>query len=188
MVRLDGRRCIGLEIYKEARYNTIDAAEEYSRTTRDVCGARCPGTRSRSCRTRHGSSRRPSPRFEQTGLDRHRSGGPRPLRLPAPRSGVTAVVSIGIPISIVATFSLMYFGDLSSEFDDVGGAGAGGRHAGRQRHRRGREHLQKAGRAVLSLTEAADRGHSRSRRCHYQFDADDDYRFSADRLPARRRR
>ena len=27
MVRLDGRRCIGLEIYKEARHNTIDAVD-----------------------------------------------------------------------------------------------------------------------------------------------------------------
>ena len=123
IVRLDGRRCIGLEIFKEARYNTIDAATsihqqlEMLRQSLPGYGIEVVGDQAR---------------FVEAAVTEVEKAGLIGIFLAVlvlfvflRRLGVTAVISIAIPISIVATFNLMYFADLSLNLMTLGGLALG---------------------------------------------------------------
>ncbi len=123
VVRLDGRRCIGLEIYKEARFNTIDAAGSIHQQL-EVLRRTLPGYRIEVVQDQARFIEAAVAEVEQAGL----LGiflAMLVLFLFLRRLGVTAVVSIAIPISIVATFNLMYFGDLSLNLMTLGGLALG---------------------------------------------------------------
>ena len=123
MVRLDGRRCIGLEIYKEARYNTIDAAksihEQLALLRRTLPGYEIEIVQDQAW-------------FIESAVTEVQKTGLIGIALAVfilfvflRRVGVTAVVSIAIPISMVATFNLMYFADLSLNLMTLGGLALG---------------------------------------------------------------
>jgi len=123
MVRLDGRRCIGLEIYKEARYNTIDAAASIHQQLALLRNS-LPGYEIEIVQDQA--------RFIESAVTEVQQTGMIGIALAVlvlfvflRRVGVTAVVSIAIPISIVATFNLMYFGDLSLNLMTLGGLALG---------------------------------------------------------------
>ena len=122
-VRLDGRRCIGLEIYKEARFNTIDAAQSVHRQL-DILRRTLPGYEIEVVKDQA--------RFIQAAVTEVEETGLVGVLLAVVvlfaflrRIGVTAVVSIAIPISVVATFNLMFFGDLSLNLMTLGGLALG---------------------------------------------------------------
>ncbi len=123
MVRLDGRRCIGLEIYKEARYNTIDAAESIHEHL-EILRHTLPGYEIEIVQDQARFIQAAVTEVEQTGLIGI-ALAVLVLFVFLRRIGLTAVVSIGIPISIVATFNLMYFGDLSLNLMTLGGLALG---------------------------------------------------------------
>ncbi len=123
VVRLDGRRCIGLEIYKEARFNTIDAATSIHQQLQ-VLRRMLPGYHIEVVRDQSRFIDAAVTEVEQTGL----IGiflAVMVLFVFLRRLEVTAVVSIAMPISIVATFNLMYFGDLSLNLMTLGGLALG---------------------------------------------------------------
>ena len=123
MVRLDGRRCIGLESYKEARHNTIDAVDSIHEQL-DVLRRSLPGYQIEIVQDQARFFEAAVTEVEQTGMIGSALAG-LVLFVFLRRIGLTAVVSIGIPISIVATFNLMYFGDLSLNLMTLGGLALG---------------------------------------------------------------
>ena len=123
IVRLDARRCIGLEIFKEARFNTIDAATSIHQQL-DALRRALPGYRIEVIQDQARFIDAAVTEVEETGL----IGiflAVLVLYVFLRRIGVTAVISIAIPISIVATFNLMYFGDLSLNLMTLGGLALG---------------------------------------------------------------
>ena len=123
IVRLDGRRCIGLEIFKEARFNTIDASASAHQQLAALRRA-LPGYQIEVIQDQARFIEAAVSEVEKTGL----VGiflAVLVLYVFLRRVGVTAVISIAIPISIVATFNLMYFGDLSLNLMTLGGLALG---------------------------------------------------------------
>ena len=123
LVRLDGRRCIGLEIYKEARFNTIDAVASIHDQL-DVLRRSLPGYEIEVIQDQA--------RFIETAVNEVEETGLLGILLAVVvlyvflrRLGVTAVISIAIPISIVATFNLMYFNGLTLNIMTLGGLALG---------------------------------------------------------------
>ena len=123
LVRLDGRPCLGLEIYKEARFNTIDAAASIHAQL-EALRQSLPGYRIEVVRDQA--------RFIEAAVDEVQQTGVIGILLAVVvlfvflrRVGTTAVISIAIPISIVATFNLMYFGGLSLNLMTLGGLALG---------------------------------------------------------------
>jgi len=123
LVRLDGRRCIGLEIYKEARYNTTDAATSIHQQL-GVLRQALPGYGIEVIEDQS--------RFIEAAVTEVERAGLIGIVLAVlvlfaflRRLGVTAVVSLAIPVSVVATFNLMYFNDLSLNLMTLGGLALG---------------------------------------------------------------
>lgn len=123
MVLLNGEKCIGLSIYKEMRYNTVKAVDELKKTLDDM--------------------QRSLPGFSFTIIEdqgKFISGAIGEVRdslilgiilavfilfLFLRRIGPTAIVSFAIPISIIATFVLMYFTGLTLNIMTLGGLALG---------------------------------------------------------------
>ncbi len=123
VVRYNGRRCIALEIFKEAKSNTIDAAESAKDQLAEL-GRSLPGYDLRVIQDQARFIDAAVTEVEQTGL----TGillAVMVLFVFLRRIGVTAVISIAIPISVVATFNLMYFNDLSLNIMTLGGLALG---------------------------------------------------------------
>ncbi len=123
LVRLDGRRCLGLEIYKEAQSNTIAAAESI-RHQLDILRRSLPGYELIVIQDQSSFVEAAVTEVKQTGV----LGvllAVFVLFLFLRRVGVTLVVSLAIPISVVATFNLMYFGDLTLNLMTLGGLALG---------------------------------------------------------------
>ncbi len=122
-VRLNGESCVGLSIYKEMRYNTVRAVEQL-RVALEEMEKSLPG-------------------FTFTIVEdqgQFISGAIREVRNSAiggivlavfvlfiflRRIAPTAIVSAAIPISIIATFALMYFADLTLNIMTLGGLALG---------------------------------------------------------------
>lgn len=123
IVRLDGRRCLGLEIYREARHNTIDAARAVHGQL-EVLRRSLPGYEIEVIQDQSRFIAAAVSEVEETGL----VGvllAVAVLFVFLRRPGVTAVISLAIPISVVATFNLMYFGELSLNLMTLGGLALG---------------------------------------------------------------
>ncbi len=122
-VRLNGESCVGLSIYKEMRYNTVRAVEQLREALEEM--------------------EKSLPGFTFTIVEDQGefiSGAIREVRDSAivgiilavfvlfiflRRIGPTAIVSAAIPISIIATFALMYFADLTLNVMTLGGLALG---------------------------------------------------------------
>lgn len=123
IVRINGERCIGLSIYKEPKFNTVKVVESL-----DVA---------------FDNMKRALPGYEFTLVQNQGtfiSGAIDEVKETAMfgivlailvlfvflrRVGTTLVISIAIPVSIVATFNLMYFNGLSLNIMTLGGLALG---------------------------------------------------------------
>lgn len=123
IVRINGQRCIGLSIYKENRFNTVKAVEEISEALTNIRQAL------------------PAYQFEvisnqgifiQNAVDEVQETALIGILLAVVvlflflhRLGTTLIISIAIPISIIATFTLMYFNGLTINIMTLGGLALG---------------------------------------------------------------
>ncbi len=123
IVRLNGKRCLGLSVYKETEFNTVKAVEEINKATTDIEKA-LPGYQLTAV-TNQGS-------FIYDAIKEVEESALIGILLAIfvlflflRRIGSTIIVSIAIPISIIATFNLMYFNDLTLNIMTLGGLALG---------------------------------------------------------------
>ena len=123
IVRVNGRRCIGLSIYKENRFNTVKAVEEISEALIGIRGA-LPGYEFEVI-SNQGT-------FIKNAVDEVQETALMGIGLAVVvlffflhRIGTTLIISIAIPISIIATFTLMYFNGLTINIMTLGGLALG---------------------------------------------------------------
>lgn len=123
MVRLNGEACVGLSIYKEMRYNTVRAVEELRLALENMEKA-LPGY-TFTIVADQGA-------FISKAIGEVRDSTIGGILLAVfvlfiflRRIGPTAIVSAAIPISIIATFALMYFTDLTLNIMTLGGLALG---------------------------------------------------------------
>ncbi|MCK4336727.1 MAG: efflux RND transporter permease subunit, partial [Candidatus Aminicenantes bacterium] len=123
IVHYNGRRCLALEIFKEARFNTTEASE-YIHSQIENLQRSLPGYELRIIQDQAGFIKSAVREVEQTGL----IGiflAILILFVFLRRIRVTAVISIAIPVSIIATFNLMYFNKLTLNIMTLGGLALG---------------------------------------------------------------
>jgi HAE1 family hydrophobic/amphiphilic exporter-1 len=123
IVTINGERCIGLSIYKEPKFNTVDAVKSLGIALTELEKA-LPGYQ--------------FIRVQDQGAYIHNAIGEVQntliigillavfiLYLFLRRIGTTLVISVAIPISIIATFNLMYFNHLTLNIMTLGGLALG---------------------------------------------------------------
>lgn len=123
IVHINGERCIGLSIYKETKFNTVKAVEDLEKAFAEIQQA-LPAYKFTVVQNQGTFISDAIGEVEETAL---------PgivfavfvLFLFLRRIGTTIIVSIAIPISIIATFNLMYFNNLSLNIMTLGGLALG---------------------------------------------------------------
>ncbi|MFV0290055.1 MAG: efflux RND transporter permease subunit [Mangrovibacterium sp.] len=123
MVRLNGQASLGLSIYKETSYNTVQAVENVEAAMRKIEKA-LPSYRLTKV-SDQGT-------FIDSAIGEVQDSALLGILLAVfilyvflRRIGSTLIISIAIPISIVATFNLMYFNGLSINIMSLGGLALG---------------------------------------------------------------
>ena len=123
IVTINGERCIGLSIYKEPKFNTVDVVKSLT-TAFEELGKALPGYEFVKV-------------LDQGTYIQNSIGEVKNTLLIGiflavivlyvflRRIGVTLVISLAIPISIIATFNLMYFSDLTLNIMTLGGLALG---------------------------------------------------------------
>jgi HAE1 family hydrophobic/amphiphilic exporter-1 len=119
IVRVNQKRSIGMSIYKETNYNTVNAVNELMTSLEDLKKT-VPGYEFVIIQNQG--------RFIQGAIDEVKESGlfgiffaVIVLFLFLRRIGSTLIISIVIPISIIATFNLMYFNGLTLNVMTLGG-------------------------------------------------------------------
>ena len=123
IVTVNGERCVGLSVYKEPRYNTVNAVEELTEAI-EILKKALPGYEFIIVQDQGQFIDRAINEVEKTAL----FGiilAVFVLFILLRRIGTTLVVSIAIPISIIATFNLMYFNNLTINIMTLGGLALG---------------------------------------------------------------
>lgn len=123
IVRLNRKRCVGLSIYKETQYNTVKAVEQVNNALEDIEKA-LPGYKLTIVSNQGSFITSAIREVKQTAL----VGiliAVFVLFIFLRRIGTTAIISVAIPISIVATFNLMYFNNLTINIMTLGGLALG---------------------------------------------------------------
>ncbi|HAX95008.1 MAG TPA: AcrB/AcrD/AcrF family protein [Prolixibacteraceae bacterium] len=123
IVHLNGERCIGLAIYKETRYNTVKSVEQINESLEKIKRA-LPGYQLTTVTNQGKFIREAIVEVEETAL----MGillAVFVLFIFLRRIGNTLIVSIAMPISIIATFNLMYFNDLTINIMTLGALALG---------------------------------------------------------------
>jgi HAE1 family hydrophobic/amphiphilic exporter-1 len=123
IVRMDGKRCLGLSIYKETRFNTVKAVEDVSKALVDMEKA-LPGYHLTVVSNQGTFINNAIKEVQDTAL----MGillAVAVLFVFLRRIGTTMIVSVAMPISIIATFNLMYFNGLSLNIMTLGGLALG---------------------------------------------------------------
>jgi hydrophobic/amphiphilic exporter-1 (mainly G- bacteria), HAE1 family len=123
IVTINGERCLGLSIYKEPKYNTVDAVKSLEAAIKDLEKA-LPGYE--------------FIRVQDQGTYIHNAISEVKntllvgillavfiLYVFLRRIGTTLVISVAIPVSIIATFNLMYFNHLTLNIMTLGGLALG---------------------------------------------------------------
>lgn len=123
IVRINGERCIALSIYKETRYNTVKAVEDIQKALVSITKA-LPGYKF-TVVTNQGNFIRKAIDEVQNTLIIGIILAVFVLFLFLRRVGTTLIVSLAIPVSIIATFNLMYFNDLTLNIMTLGGLALG---------------------------------------------------------------
>lgn len=123
IVRVNGIRCMGLSIYKETSYNTVKAVEELNKSLDNIRKS-LPGY--------HLVIVQNQGQFIQNSISELKDTtlvgaliAVIVLFVFLRRFGVTGIVSFAIPVSIIATFNLMYFNGLTLNIMTLGGLALG---------------------------------------------------------------
>lgn len=123
IVRINGERSIGLSVYKEMRFNTVKVVDGVIRQLA-VLEQALPGYRFQVI-TNQGT-------FIKNAIGEVKSSAVLGIVLAVVilfvflrRLGMTLIVSLAIPISIVATFNLMFFNHLTLNIMTLGGLALG---------------------------------------------------------------
>lgn len=123
IVRINGERSIGLSIYKEMRYNTVKVVDGVARQL-TVIEQALPGYHFKVI-TNQGT-------FIKSAIGEVKDSAVLGIILAVVilfvflrRFGTTLIVSMAIPISIVATFNLMFFNGLTLNIMTLGGLALG---------------------------------------------------------------
>ena len=123
IVRLNGQRCLGISIYKETRFNTVAAVEKLEEAFIAI-QQRLPGYELKVINNQG--------EFIQSAIGEVEESAfigiifaVFILFIFLRRFGVTLIISIAIPISIIATFNLMYFNGLTLNIMTLGGLALG---------------------------------------------------------------
>ncbi|MBS2100068.1 efflux RND transporter permease subunit [Carboxylicivirga linearis] len=123
IVRLNGERCLGVSIYKETKFNTVEAVEKLETAFASI-QKRLPSYELVVINNQG--------RFIQSAIGEVQESAligiifaVFVLFIFLRRFGVTLIVSLAIPISIIATFNLMYFNGLTLNIMTLGGLALG---------------------------------------------------------------
>jgi hydrophobic/amphiphilic exporter-1 (mainly G- bacteria), HAE1 family len=123
IVRINGKRCVGLSIYKETGFNTVKAVEDLTESFESIKKA-LPGYEFIVVQNQG--------KFIQSAIDEVQDSAligalfaVFVLFIFLRRIKVTAIISIAIPISVIATFNLMYFNGLTLNVMTLGGLALG---------------------------------------------------------------
>ena len=123
IVRMNGVRCLGLSIYKETSFNTVKAVDQITKTLADMEKA-LPGYKMTVVSNQGIFINNAIKEVEDTSL----IGMMLAIMVIfvfLRRIGTTMIVSISMPVSIIATFNLMYFNGLSLNIMTLGGLALG---------------------------------------------------------------
>ena len=123
IVRVNQQRSLGMSIYKETKYNTVSAVNELTEVL-DGLKKSVPGYEFVIIQNQG--------RFIQGAIDEVKESGLYGalfamivLFIFLRRMGSTLIISLAIPISIIATFNLMYFNGLTLNVMTLGGLALG---------------------------------------------------------------
>ena len=123
IVRINGRRCIGLSVYKEMQHNTIKTVESVVKRFAEIEKA-LPGYKF-DVVSNQGT-------FINSAIGEVKESAILGVLLAVVvlylflrRLKVTLVISLAMPISIIATFNLMFFNDLTLNIMTLGGLALG---------------------------------------------------------------
>jgi len=123
IVRINGKRCVGLAIYKETKYNTVTIISDFFETL-DTLQKALPGYELTVIQNKG--------EFIITSINEVKQSlligiffAVMVLYIFLRKIGATAIISIAIPISVVATFNLMYFKGLTLNIMTLGGLALG---------------------------------------------------------------
>jgi HAE1 family hydrophobic/amphiphilic exporter-1 len=123
IVTINGERCIGLSIYKEPKFNTVEVVKSLDKSFTDLTKA-LPGYEFIKVNNQG--------KYIESAIKEVRNSGLIGIFLAViilyvflRRIGTTMVISVAIPISIIATFNLMYFNHLTLNIMTLGGLALG---------------------------------------------------------------
>jgi HAE1 family hydrophobic/amphiphilic exporter-1 len=123
IVRINGRRCIGLSVYKEMQHNTVKTVESVVKRFAEIEKA-LPGYKF-DVVSNQGT-------FINSAIGEVKESAILGVLLAVVvlylflrRLKVTLVISLAMPISIIATFNLMFFNDLTLNIMTLGGLALG---------------------------------------------------------------
>jgi hydrophobic/amphiphilic exporter-1 (mainly G- bacteria), HAE1 family len=123
IVRINGKRCVGLSVYKETSYNTVKAVEQIIKSFKSIEKA-LPGYQFIIVQNQGTFVRNAIHELRDTAL----IGALFSiiiLYLFLRRFGLTLIIGFVLPVSIVATFMLMYFNGLTLNIMTLGGLALG---------------------------------------------------------------
>jgi HAE1 family hydrophobic/amphiphilic exporter-1 len=123
IVTINGERCIGLSIYKEPKFNTVDAVKSLNKAIDELAKA-LPGYEFIRVQDQGTYIHNAISEVQNTAL----IGillAVFILYVFLRRIGTTLVISVAIPVSIIATFNLMYFNHLTLNIMTLGGLALG---------------------------------------------------------------
>ena len=123
IVRVNGKRCLGIAIYKETRYNTVKAVNEFFSALEDIKKA-LPGYEFTLIKNQGEFVVGAINEVKQSALI-GMLFSVLVLFVFLRRIGTTLIISTAIPISVVATFNLMYFNGLTLNIMTLGGLALG---------------------------------------------------------------
>ena len=123
MVTLNGERCIGLSIFKEPKFNTVDAVKSLDEAFVNL-GKALPGYEFIKIQDQGNYINNAIGEVQNT-LILGILLAVLILYVFLRRLGTTLVISLAIPISIIATFNLMYFNGLTLNIMTLGGLALG---------------------------------------------------------------
>ncbi len=181
IVTINGQRCVGLSIYKEPKFNTVDAVKSLQKAIATLEKA-LPGYE--------------FIRVQDQGEFIHNAIGEVKntlligillavfiLYVFLRRIGTTLVISVAIPISIIATFNLMYFNHLTLNIMTLGGLALG---AGMLVDNAivVLENITRLREEGVPLKEAVIRGTGEVGRCNYFIHSDNNCGFSSNSISA----
>lgn len=123
IVRINGQRAIGLSIFKEMQFNTVEVVDAVAKQVMEIEKA-LPGS-TFAIVSNQGT-------FIKNSIDEVKESALMGILLAVivlfiflRRFGTTLIVSLAIPISIIATFNLMYFNGLTLNIMTLGGLALG---------------------------------------------------------------